>query len=161
MRAIPVCLALLLALAAGSAAAQTYKWVDSDGKVRYGDSPPPGVKATAIRGPVGPAAPAAAANGKDGKDAKNGRALTPAEQEQEFRKRQADAAKQAEKSAADERQKADREANCSRIQENLRMLQSGQRIARTDAKGERYFLDESQIAKEAADAERTFQQNCK
>ncbi|MGH8703832.1 MAG: DUF4124 domain-containing protein [Burkholderiales bacterium] len=50
-------LVLLVALAlAGAAQAQQYKWVDKDGKVRYGDTPPPGVKATALKPPPGPAA---------------------------------------------------------------------------------------------------------
>ncbi len=55
--------ALLVALAlAGAAQAQQYKWVDKDGKVRYGDTPPPGVKMTRLKGPSGPAtAPASPA----------------------------------------------------------------------------------------------------
>ena len=162
MRAIPVFLAVTLALCAGSAGAQMYKWVDKDGKVRYGDSPPPGVKSTAIRPPSGPAAaPRPAAAAKDGKDAKDAKALTPAEKEQDFRKRQADAAKAQEKAETEQRQKAEREESCARMRETLGSLRSGQRIARTDAKGERYFLDDAQVAKEAADAERSYQQSCK
>ena len=45
-------LLMLFALGvATTAAAQAYKWVDKDGKVRYGDTPPPGVKATPMRVP--------------------------------------------------------------------------------------------------------------
>src|SRR6185436_7157805 len=52
-------LAVLLAFSAG-AAAQTYKWVDKDGKVRYGDTPPPDAKVQRLKPPPGPAeAPAA------------------------------------------------------------------------------------------------------
>jgi len=47
---------------AATALAQQYKWVDQDGKVRYGDTPPPGVQATRLKPPVSaPAAPAPAA----------------------------------------------------------------------------------------------------
>ena len=42
-------LSVFLALAFGVAQAQGYRWVDKDGKVRYGDVPPPGVKATPLR----------------------------------------------------------------------------------------------------------------
>src|SRR5215212_9322384 len=78
---------LALAFAAG-ASAQAYKWVDKDGKVRYGDTPPPGVKATPLRGghTARSAAPAPSAESK--KDAgakKDEKPLTP---EAAFRKRQ-------------------------------------------------------------------------
>ncbi|MGH8724443.1 MAG: DUF4124 domain-containing protein, partial [Burkholderiales bacterium] len=34
---------LAVALFAAAATAQQYKWIDQDGRVRYGDVPPPGV----------------------------------------------------------------------------------------------------------------------
>src|SRR3954471_13167483 len=81
-------LAFLVALAfSGVAAAQAYKWVDKDGKVRYGDTPPPGVKATPLRTPSGPRPPApstAGAEKKDGAAKKDEKPLTP---EAAFRKR--------------------------------------------------------------------------
>lgn len=139
-----------VALAICSAAsAQQYKWVDKDGKVQYGDVPPPGVNATQLKGPrSAPEAPAAKA---DAKDASKG-PLTPAEQEAEYRKRQVEAQKgreKEEKSAQDA--KAKRE-NCANSQEQLRVLESGQRYSRTDAKGERYYLDDDQRAAEIAKA---------
>jgi hypothetical protein len=51
--------------------------------------------------------------------------------------------------------------NCSRAQHALRTLESGQRISRTDSKGERYFLDEAQIAQETAKARESVGQWCK
>ena len=158
MKAIRVLLGLLLLLAAGSVGAQLYKWIDKDGKVRYGDTPPPGVKSTSIKAPAPGAAPPASAKA-DPKGAKSG-PLTPAEQEQAFRKRQADAEKAAEKAEADNKAKAERAENCARARENLRTLQSGQRIARTNASGERYFLDEAQIAQEASQAQAAVQKVC-
>jgi hypothetical protein len=50
--------------------------------------------------------------------------------------------------------------NCERAQESLRTLESGQRISRVDAKGERYFLEDAQIQQEAARARQLVQQNC-
>ena len=157
VKAFCICLALLFG--AGSAFAQMYRWVDKDGKVRYGDTPPPGAKTTSVKAPQsGGAAPEAAA--KDAKDAKKG-PLTPAEQEQEYRKRQADSRKAAEKSEAENKAKSELSENCARTKEYLSTLSSGQRIARTNPSGERYYLDESQVAQETARARESMQAACK
>lgn len=149
-------LALLVAASlAGAAQAQIKCWTNAAGKRECGDTPPPGAKVSTVRGtePAG-AAPAAAA-----KDARKG-PLTPAEQEQEFRKRQLDAKKASEKQAREEQEAEAKRENCQRAQEALRVLESGQRIARTDAKGERYFLDEGQVAQETARARQLVKQWC-
>jgi hypothetical protein len=50
----PIVLAMCIALAAAAAQAQTvYKWVDKDGKVHFGDTPPMDRDATAQRVPSG------------------------------------------------------------------------------------------------------------
>lgn len=144
---------VVLAALAGSSWAQQYKWVDENGRVRYGDVPPPGVKATPLKPPPRPASAPEAAAKKDGA----AKALTP---EQAFRKRQEEAQKDREKQAqADQDAQAKRE-NCARAQEALRSLESGQRIARTDSKGERYYLEDAQIAQESAKARQAVQQWC-
>ena len=163
MKASWIFLALLLA--AGPAGAQLYRWVDKDGKVRYGDTPPAGAKTSSIKapppGPVTPAAEAKDAKGaKDGKGAKKG-PLTAAEKDQEFRQRREDAQKAAEKEDEESRTKAARADSCDRAKEQLRTMQSGERIARSSSSGERYFLDESQVAQEVAKAQQTMQQACK
>ncbi|HLX79842.1 MAG TPA: DUF4124 domain-containing protein [Burkholderiales bacterium] len=141
---------------AAATQAQLYKWVDKDGKVRYSDVPPPGVNATSIKAPPpGPADSAGAAS----KDAKKG-PLTPAEQEQEYRKRQEEAKKESEKAEKDRQAKAAKADDCARAKEYLRTLQSGQRIARTDAAGQRYYMDESQTAQEVEKTKQTTQQTC-
>ena len=43
---------ILVALAFAGAAQAQYRWVDKDGKTRYGDTPTPGVKATALGAPA-------------------------------------------------------------------------------------------------------------
>jgi len=145
------CFVLMLAAVAGGAVAQQYKWVDENGKVRYGDVPPAGVQATPLRAPAtGSAAPSPEAN--------NARALTP---EQEFRKRHEDAQKERDMQAKADQDAQVKRENCSRAQDALRTLESGQRISRTDSKGERYFLDEAQIAQETAKASESVGQWCK
>ena len=116
---------VLIALAtAGAAFAQQYKWVDENGRVRYGDVPPAGVQATPLRPPP----PGAA---KPAPDAKNdaAKALTP---EQAFRKRQEDAQKDREQQAKADQDAQVKRENCQRAQDMLRTFESGQRISRTD-----------------------------
>lgn len=143
-----------VALAICSAAsAQQYKWVDKDGKVQYGDVPPPGVKATPLKAPASaPVAPAAKADPKGAaKNASKG-PLTPAEQEAEYRKRQLEADKARAKDEKTGQDSQTRRENCANAQDYQRQLESGQRIARTDSKGERYFVEDEQRAAEMAKA---------
>ena len=150
----------LVALAfAGAAHAQLYKWIDKDGKARYGDTPPPGVKATLMGEPASGPGPAAAPAGAAGKDAKKG-PLTPAEQEQAYRKRQEEAKKNSDKADQERKEKAAKQEDCARAKEAVLTLESGQRISRANAAGERYFLDDSQRAEELAKARQAQQQSC-
>ena len=147
--------ALLLIAAAGFAAAafaQQFRWVDKDGRVQYGDVPPPGVKATRLRPPPPGSAPAPAAGAK-----KDEKALSP---EAAFRKRQQER-EEAEKKAAQEARDSDtRRANCSAAQAQVRQIQSGQRIATVNAAGERVFLDDESRARELERAQRAVSENC-
>jgi hypothetical protein len=134
------------------ALAQQYKWVDPDGKVRYGDVPPPGVKAQRLRPPAsGPSSPSTSAATKGEK---------PLSPEAAYRKRQEDAQKERDKGAQAEQEASAKRENCTRAQESLRTLESGQRIARTDSKGERYYLEDAQISQETARARQLVKDNC-
>ena len=160
-------LAIILAAACCAVQAQAYKWVDKDGKTRYGDFPPTGVKAVPMRGAdpapspaPSTAAPAAAAKGDAAKAAPKG-PLTPAEQAQAFRDRQAkskEAAEKAEKERADE---DSRKRNCAAAQESLRTLESGRRVSSTNAQGETVFLDDTQMQQRAAEVRKIAAENCK
>ena len=138
---------LAVLLAAGSAAAQMHKWVDKDGKVRYGDTPPPGAKTSSIKGTAPDTASAPSS-----KDAKKG---------QDYRLPMADARKAAESAEAGPKDKAAESAGCTRAREQLRTLESGQRVARTNPSGEQYFLQENQVAREATKARQAMQKACK
>jgi len=153
-------LAVALAFCA-AAMAQQYKWVDKDGKVQYGDVPPPGVKATPLRPPSGAGAPAPAAKTGDPKAAaKKSGPLSVAEQEAEFRKRQNESQKEQEKQAEAGKEAAQKKENCARAQEHSRSLESGQRITRTEAGGERRNLEDAEIATEKSKARQAVQQWC-
>jgi len=116
--------------------------------------PPPGVSATPLRAPAQGSAPAPAASAKKDGD----KPLSP---EAAFRKRQEEAEKDRDKQAKADQDAQEKRANCARAQDALRSLESGQRIARTDSKGERYFLDDAQTAQETARARQSVQEWCK
>jgi hypothetical protein len=143
-------LVAMLALAI-PASAQQYKWVDEKGRTQYGDTPPPGAKATRLRPPPPGSAPAPAAKGAP---------LTAAERDAAYRKRQLDAQKDKEKQDVAQQQADALKENCARTQEYLRALESGQRISRTDSKGERYYIDDAQRAAEIAQARQSVSQSC-
>lgn len=164
MRISMTLLAVGLALACGVVQAQTYRWVDQDGKVRYGDVPPPGIKANALKAP--PPAPSSSSD-KQGssknaalKDAKKG-PLTPAEQEQAYRERQAKSKEEQEKAEKDLELAEQRKQNCVSAQESLRTLESGRRVSSLNAKGETEYLDEAQLAERIAKARKVAADSCK
>jgi len=144
-------LAAAILLMTGPALAQQYRWVEN-GRVRYGDVPPPGVNATRLKGPTPPSSspPAAATKGP----------MSAAEKEADFRKRQQETAKEREKQDLAAQDAAGKRENCERAQEYVRTIESGQRISRTDAKGERYFLDDAQRAQELNGARQAVKQWC-
>lgn len=141
---------MVLAVAAllpGAAHAQ-YKCTDASGKVTYSQSPcPSGSKAGNVRQvvPPAPAAPASA------DAAKGGAPKTLADQAKDFQKRQEErqkAAKDAEKKEQEAAQKAEA---CQRARSSIASLETG-RQTRFNEKGEKSFLDESQIQQELARA---------
>ena len=150
---------LLTVFAAGAAQAQIKCWTDVNGKRGCGDTPPPGAKVTTVRGTTSEPAPAPAAASKDAKDAKKG-PMTAAEKEKDYRERQAEAQKAAAKADAERQDKVARNEGCERTKEYLRTLESGQRIARNNPSGERYYLDDNQVAQEVAKARESMQKAC-
>jgi hypothetical protein len=138
---------------AGAASAQLYRWVDKDGRVHYTSTPPPaGVQSRALAAPSASPPPAAQEERKG--------PLTPAEQEAEFRKRRLEEQKAQEKSAATAKEEATKQANCQHAREGLTALESGERIARTDAQGQRYYLDDDARGAEIRRAQRVVQEWC-
>lgn len=151
-------------VAAPSAAQQLYKYVGPDGKVQYSDRPPAeGQKAEKITGgrvsTVSPGASAAAAAGGDA--AKSGAPKSPAEQEQEFRKRRLEAQEKASKDAKLAEGKRAQDESCAALRTQLSGVQSGARIARINAQGEREFLEDDGIQQEIQRLQREIANTCK
>jgi hypothetical protein len=141
-----------------------FKWVDSNGKVHYSDKPPPSnVKTEKLRAPAQRrSAPAASESGDATKeDAAKAGPKTPAEREQAFRKRQAEAKKAGEEQKMKEKRARDQAENCRRAKAAVANLELGGRQTRINDKGERVFLDEQQIAQETAKARQEAAAACK
>lgn len=144
---------------AGMAHAQQYRWVDKNGKVQYGDVPPGGVKATPMKAPAGPpAAPPAAASKDAAKDDKKAPPLSP---EEAFRKRQEDQKKAADKASKSQQETESAKRACENARSQLRDLEAGIRIGRTNDKGEREFIDDAQRAVETENARKSVAEWCK
>jgi hypothetical protein len=148
-------LVMILALAFSAAAsAQTYKWVEKDGKVRYGDTPPAGTNATPLKAPSG-ATPAPSPAAPEGKKEQ------PLSPEAAFRKRQLERDEQEQKAAKERELGEQKRANCERSQASLRQLQSGQRITSVNASGERVYIDDDQRTREIDRAQKAVSEWCK
>ena len=150
MRIASITTLAVIALLAGGAQAQVYCWTTKDGKRECGDTPPAGSKPATISTPSAPTQPSTGQAGK-----KPG-----ADPEAEYKKRQMEASKAREKEQHAQEQAQAKQENCDRAKGALRILESGQRISRADKDGERYFLDEQQIAAETERAREAVQKNC-
>jgi hypothetical protein len=161
-RALPWAMALG-ALAFGTPSHAQWKWRDKDGTITVSDRPPPrdvaekdilGRPPVARRVTAPPATPASAASAP-------AEAKGPLDRELEARRRAADQ-EQAAKTKADEmRLSAQRAENCQRARTQVATLESGQRMARVNAKGEREVLDDKARAEELAQARDAAASNCR
>jgi hypothetical protein len=161
---IRIALLVITALGAAAAQAQVYKCLDSNGKVAYSQNPcPPSMKPEAMsRGGIPPAsavAPAAGAAASKSGAAKGG-PRTPAEQEQDYRKRQQDQAKAAKETEQKTAEAQAKEANCRNARQRLTQYEIGGRISQINDKGERYYMDDAQMESEKARARADVAQSC-
>lgn len=162
-----VCALLLTALPAQA----QWKWRDANGRVQISDlAPPPSVPEKDIlqrpRGaqsaPAVSAAPAApAASAASAAPAAAAKPKGPLDAEIEKRRKAEEQDKAAKARAEEERRSAQRADNCNRAREMVTTLESGQRIARVNAKGEREFLDDGQRAAEVRRAREVMASDCR
>jgi type IV secretory pathway VirB10-like protein len=149
-----------------AAGAQTYKWKDAEGKIHYSDQPPPAnIKEPVTVQPRKGQAPAAptekgAAAPKD-KAAPPAKPRTYVEEEAERKKRQVETAEReaAEKKKADDA--AEKKRNCDLALAQVKSLQSGGRVTRNNAQGEREYLSDAQTAQEIERAKKSADSWCK
>jgi hypothetical protein len=158
------CAAILGALLAVPAQAQ-WKWRDKNGQTQYSDLPPPAGVAesdilqrpnTAQRG--APAAVVAASGAASGAPALAPKGSDP---ELEAKRRKAEQEVAAKKKADDEKIAIAKADSCMRAKAQVRTLDSGIRIARTNDKGEREYLDDAARASEAKRMQDIIASDCK
>jgi membrane protein involved in colicin uptake len=160
-------LTLACLLAAPALAGAQWMYLDKDGRKVFSDKAPPpetppgkilrqpGMKkpaadATQASAPAQAAAAPASAPKISGKD-----------KELEERRKQAEAAEAEKNKARAEAQAKVQAENCGRARQMKATLDSGQRIARMNAKGEREIMDDAQRAAEAKRIDGIIAADCK
>jgi hypothetical protein len=140
--------ALFVVLAALPAAADVYRWVEKDGRVHFGDRPPPG-SAERITVPVAPAPDA----GLKHRRLKQRRLLDAFEEERQL---QGQAAKEAAQEAERRRQ------FCRQAQHRLRGIEASRRVYELDEHGNRAYRwwDDNEKQQATAEARQAVQQYC-
>lgn len=168
-------LAALLGMALALPAQAQWKWRDKNGQTQYSDLPPPATvpeqdilsRPNAAKhrpfgiAPAGPAAsgPAGAASGALA--AASGLAPKTVEPELEARRKKAEADQAAKAKAEEVKLATARAENCTRAKAQMRSIDSGVRIARTNDKGEREILDDKQRAEESKRTQGIIAADCK
>jgi hypothetical protein len=166
---------IALACALPLASFAQWQWIDKDGRKVFSDqSPPTDIPAKNILRQPGPkgrssVAVEAAAPASDAAQAAASAASKPAspvpkvsgkDSELEKKKKLADAAEAEKKKAREEEEPKARTENCARAKSAKASFDSGTRIARTNEKGEREFMDDAARAAEAKRAESIIAANC-
>ncbi len=158
--------AALCWLATNVPAHAQWKWRDANGRVTASDRAPPrevpdkdiltrpananANASTSARRPYAMSEPAASAPQAASAPAAAvpGPPRTPLQAEVEAKRRAAEQEAAAKAKAEEERQAALRAENCKRARTQVTTLESGIRVARVNAKGEREMLDDSSRAEE-------------
>ena len=166
--------ALLAVLAAGLIALPAeaqWKWRDKSGHTQYSDLPPPagtadadilarpsaGMRRAAVQNTAAAAIAASAASA-----AAPASAPRAAEPELEAKRKKAESEAAAKAKAEQDKLALARADNCSRARAQLTTLQSGIRLAQTNAKtGEREFIDDKQRADETRRTQEVIATDCK
>ena len=162
-----------LAMATSLTAAAQYQWIDKNGSRVYSDVAPPAdipaknilkqPRGSSLTAPVA-AAPAQAAPATAAASAAtpaSGPATAGVDKALEEKKKQAEAAEAAKKKAEEQKLAQARAENCKRAREGKATLESGVRMARTNEKGEREVLDDTQRAAELKRINGIIQSDCK
>lgn len=148
MKRFAIAIAALLATTAVNA--QIYQWKDENGKTVISDKPPVGGAARASR-KIDVEAPAQNATPQK----------TTADRDMDFRKRQQESQEKSDKAQKEQAAAADKKENCEKARRYLESLESGERIALRDDKGERYYMEDAQRQQEISKARQAMQSSCK
>jgi hypothetical protein len=158
--ALPFVACLLAIAAVGAHAQSMWKWRDASGQLHIGDTPPPpgtparNIVSSPAGGILAPIATTTAAAD----------ASSAPESDLDRKKKAADRAKadkdKADRAALEQKNAAIRQDSCTRATNEVAGIQSGIRMATTNAKGEREFLDDAGRAAELKRAQDIAASNC-
>jgi hypothetical protein len=148
-----------------------WRWIDKTGRTVFSDQPPPAdvPAANIVRQPgkshaaVEPA-PAASESAHAAAPLRAGASaakLSGKDKELQEKKKQAEAAEEAKKKAYEQEVARVQAENCARARLSKASFDSGARIARTNEKGEREYLDDNQRAAETRRLEQVIATDCK
>jgi hypothetical protein len=145
-----------------------WQWIDKDGRKVFSDQSPPGdvpakniIRQPGTKRPAAAEQPVAAAASQPAQPLPSVPKLSGKDKGLEERKKQADAAEAEKKRAEEERLAKIRVDNCERAKRSKVSLDSGIRIARANAKGEREFMDDATRAAETKRLEAVIASDCK
>ena len=138
-----------------------WRWRDASGRVTASDLPPPREipDKDILQRPAGARLPAAQPRPAAASAAPT--AAAPVDKDLEARKRAADQAAKDKAKTEEQRQAAVRAENCARARSHLATMESGQRLARVNDKGEREFLDDKTRTEEARRAREIIASDCR
>ena len=139
---------LACVLAAASAQAQVYKWVDENGKVQYGDRPPDKAKAAPVGVMPGPA------------DARVAKPDDWKQKDLEFQRRKIERERQ-EQGPRAQQADANRAAQCSDSRRRLGLLQEQIPIYQRNEKGERVYIEDQDRARMMDELRASIAENCR
>lgn len=160
--------ALAVTAAMASSALAQWQWIDNTGRKVFSDTAPPasvpeknilkrpGAPAPMAAVPTTPATPAAA----EGAAAPAAPQAPGVDKDLEARKKEAEAAEEAKKKQEAERLARARADNCERAKRAKATLDSGQRLATTNAKGEREVMDDARRASETQRLQDIMRSDC-
>jgi hypothetical protein len=165
--------ALVVACTCASALAQ-WQWIDKDGRKVYSDrAPSPDVlEKNIVRRPAGrvPSAPAPASDPVNGEQATNAPGPVVAassakgagtDKELEAKKKQAAEAELAKRKDEEARVTKTKVENCARAKQAKTTLDSGVRVSRSNAAGEREIMDDAARATELKRIQTVIDNDCK
>jgi hypothetical protein len=159
-------LALAFVCAMPSFALAQWQWLDQSGRKVFSDQPPPAdvPPSRILRQPGGrvvvPVAVEPDAAAKPTAAATSAPKLSGKDQALEEKKKQLESAEAAKKKEDEEKRAVARQDSCNRARQAKATFDSGVRIARTNTKGEKEFLDDKERAAEAKRAEDTVARDC-
>jgi hypothetical protein len=144
---------VLSVLLGGASAAGIYKWVDSEGKVHYGETPPPESNSQEIQ-----LAPRPSKEQTTHSQESLDQLLEQQRRGEEIQRRSEETQRKAK--AQKQQAAAERKSRCMRARQNLYVLQQQRPVYFINEKGEEVFLDDKVRAAQIQSAKEQIEAYC-